>query len=97
MFGSIEALVSFSFVWYACVMARCKMIMWLRALLGRCARQRSHGVTTEGFAVEKISSVGFCFVGRGRSCGSEVFRSLSRRKVRNNLLRNVLKEAKYLS
>jgi hypothetical protein len=34
MFGSIEALVSFSSVWYVCVMAGRKMMVWLRALPG---------------------------------------------------------------
>ncbi len=29
VFGSIETLVLFSSVWYACVMARCRMMVWL--------------------------------------------------------------------
>jgi len=34
VFGGIEALVSFSYVWYVCVMAGRKMMVWLRALPG---------------------------------------------------------------
>jgi len=34
VFGGIKALVSFSSVWYACVMAGHKMMVWLRVLPG---------------------------------------------------------------
>jgi hypothetical protein len=49
VFGSIEALVLFSYVWYACIMVGRMMMVWLRALPRRCAWQRSHKATTEGF------------------------------------------------
>jgi hypothetical protein len=42
-----------------------------------CAWWRSRETTTKGFDVEKISNTSFCFVIRGGSYGSEVFRSLS--------------------
>jgi hypothetical protein len=50
----------------------------------------------EGFATEKISGTNFYFISRG-SCGSEVFRSLSKGEVQDNSLHNVPKEAEYLS
>ncbi len=61
MFSNIESLVSFSYIWYACVMARCMMMVWLRVLLGRCAWRRFHRIMMEGFVVEKISSASFLF------------------------------------
>jgi hypothetical protein len=97
VFGNIEALVLFSFVWYACVMVGRKMMVWLRALPRRCAWRGFHKATTEGFVSKKISSACFYFVNRGGSCGNEVFRSLFRGKIRNNPLHNVLRKAEYLS
>jgi hypothetical protein len=76
VFGSIEALVLFFFVWYVCVIVGHRMMVWQGSYQGRCIRHRSRGATMEGFVVEKISSASFCFVSMG-SCGSEVFRSLS--------------------
>ncbi len=60
MFGSIETLVSFSSVWYVCVVAGRKMMVWPGSCQVRCARQKSLGAMVEGFATEKISSVDFC-------------------------------------
>ncbi len=97
VFGSIEVLVLFSFVWYACVMVGRRMMVWLRALPRRCTWWRSHKATTEGFVAKKINSAGFYFVSIGGNCGSEVFRSLSRGKLQDNPLRNVFRKAKYLS
>jgi hypothetical protein len=97
VFGSIEALVLFSSVWYACVMVGHRMMVWQKALPRRCAWWRSRKATTKGFVAKKINSVGFYFVSREGNCGSEVFRSLSRRKIQNNPLHNVFKKAKYLS
>jgi len=60
MFGSIETLVLFSSVWYVCVVAGCKMMVWPGSCQVRCARRRSLGTMAEGFAIENISSVDFC-------------------------------------
>jgi hypothetical protein len=61
MFGSIETLVSFSSVWYVCVVVGHKMMVWQRSCQVRCAQRKSRGAMVEGFDVEKISSAGFCF------------------------------------
>ncbi len=66
IFGNIEVLVSFSSIWYACVMAGRRMMVWLRALLGRCVRRRSRRTTMKRFAAEKISSAIFLFDGQRR-------------------------------
>jgi hypothetical protein len=52
----------------------------------------------ERFAAEKISSVGFCFAKRrGKWLNFVFFRALSRGKVGDYPLRNVLMEAECLS
>jgi len=61
VFGSIETLVSFSSIWYVCVVARRKMMVWQGSYQVRCVRWKFRGTLAKGFAVEKISSVGFCF------------------------------------
>ncbi len=59
MFGRIETLVSFSSVWYACVVARRKMMVWPGSCQVRCTRWKSRETVAEGFDAEKISSVDF--------------------------------------
>jgi hypothetical protein len=71
VFGNIEALVLFSFVWYVCVIIGYRMMVWQGSYRVRCTWQRSHGVATKGFVVKKINSASFCFVSM-KSCGSEV-------------------------
>jgi hypothetical protein len=61
MFGSIEMLVSFSSIWFVCVIVGCRMMVWLRSYQGKCIRWRSRGAIVEGFAAKKISSVSFLF------------------------------------
>ncbi len=61
VFGSIETLVSFSLVWYGCVVVGCKMTVWPRSCQVRCARRKSCKAMVEGFITDKISNVGFCF------------------------------------
>ncbi len=97
VFGSIKTLMSFSSVWYVCVVARHMMMVWQGSCQVRCVRRKSHIVTTKGFVAEKINSAGFCFTRTRGRCWIEVFRYLSQGKIRNNLLRNVLKEAECLS
>jgi len=93
---SIETFVLFFFVWYVCVVARCRMTMWQGSCQVKCARWKSRGAMAEGFAAVQISSVVFGFQFQG-GCRRLVFRSLSRMKVHENPLCNVLKEAKFLS
>jgi len=81
MFGSIEALVLFSSVWYTCVMVGRMMMVWMRALPRKCTWRRSRKATTEGFVAKKTSNASFYFGSRGGSCGNEVFRFLSRGKI----------------
>jgi len=59
MFGRIETVVSFSSVWYVCVVARRKMMVWPGSCQVRCARRKSRETVVEGFDAEKISSVDF--------------------------------------
>lgn len=66
MFGSIKTLVSFSFVWYVCVIVGCKMMVWQGSYQLRCARCKSCGVGAEGFVAENISSAIFFLVCRKR-------------------------------
>jgi hypothetical protein len=61
MFGSIEALVSFSSVWYVCVIVWRRMMVWQRSCQVRCTQRKSRGAVVEGFATKKISSADFCF------------------------------------
>jgi hypothetical protein len=72
------------------------MMVWQGSCQGRCTWRRSRGATAKGFAIKKLSSADFCFISRG-SCESEVFRFLFQGKARDNPLRNVLKEAEYVS
>ncbi len=92
VFDSIETFVSFSSIWYVCVATGCRMTMWQV----KCAQWKSRNATMEGCATIQISSVVFGFQ-LHRGCGSLVFRSLFRMKVHENPLRNVLKEARFLS
>jgi len=73
MFGSIETLVSFSSVWYVCVVAGCKMMVWQGSYQVRCGRRKFREVMTEGFAAEKISSACFCFVKKRKKLLNLVF------------------------
>jgi hypothetical protein len=51
----------------------------------------------EGFVTEKISSAGFCFVSKGEVVVMRFVDLCLEGKYKNNLLCNVLREAKYLS
>jgi hypothetical protein len=61
VFNSIETFVSFSFVWYVCVVAGRKMTMWQGIYQVRCAWRKSCKVVAEGCATKKISSVVLVF------------------------------------
>jgi len=61
VFGNIETLVSFSSVWYVCVVVGCRMMVWQGNCQVRCVRQKSREVVAKGFVAEKINSAGFCF------------------------------------
>jgi hypothetical protein len=63
VFGSIEALVSFFFVWCVCVITGYKMMVRPGSCRGRCTQLKSRGVVVEGFTTEKISSASFLFCG----------------------------------
>jgi len=70
VFSSIETLLSFSSVWYVCVVARRKMMVWQGSCQVSYTRQKSRRAMAKGFAAEKINSSGFCFVGtRGKLLG----------------------------
>jgi len=100
VFGSIETLMSFSSVWYVCVVVGRRMMVWQGNCQVKCGRQKSHEAVVEGFATEKISCAGFCFAKKRGKLSNLVFfffKSLSRGKVRDYPLRNVLREAKCLS
>ncbi len=94
MFANIEALVSFSFVWCVCVNVGHKIMVWPRSCQRRCTRQRS---CRAAFVTEKISSVGFCFVSKREVVVVRFVDRCLKGKYKNNLLRNVFREAKYLS
>jgi hypothetical protein len=51
----------------------------------------------EGFVTEKISSAGFCFVSKREVVVVRFVDRCLKGKYKNNLLRNVFREAKYLS
>ncbi len=59
MFGSIENLVSFSSVWYVCVVAKRRMMVWQGSYQVRCTWRKSRGIMAKGFAAEKINSASF--------------------------------------
>jgi hypothetical protein len=80
VFGGIEGMVSFFFVWCVCVSVGRRIMVWLGSCHARCTRWRSRKATSKRFAAEKISSVLFMFYSR-RSCGSEVGKSLFQMKV----------------
>jgi hypothetical protein len=61
VFDSIETFVSFSFVWYVCVIVGRKMTVWQGCCQMKCVWWKSHGATTEGCVVVQISSVDFGF------------------------------------
>ncbi len=95
--SNIEALVSFSFVWCVCVIIGRKIMVWPGSCQGKCTRQRSCRIAMEGFVTEKISSAGFCFVSKGEVVVMRFVDLCLEGKYKNNLLCNVLREAKYLS
>jgi len=64
LFDSIEALVSFFFVWCVCVITSYKMMVRPGSYQGRCAQLKSRRVVAEGFAAEKISNASFLFCGQ---------------------------------
>ncbi len=76
VFDSIEIFLSFSFVWYMCVVVGRRMIVWQGSCQVKCVRQKSNGVTTEGCVRVQISSVAFGFQFK-KGCGRLVLRSLS--------------------
>jgi len=61
VFDSIETFVSFSSIWYVCVVVGRRMIVWQRSCQVKCARRKSHGATMEGCAIVQISNVVFDF------------------------------------
>jgi len=50
VFDSIETFVSFFYVWYVCVAAGCRMIVWQRRCQMKCTRQKSCSAMAEGYA-----------------------------------------------
>jgi len=95
VFDSIEIFVSFPFVWDVCVTTKCKMTMWQKSYQVKWVRWKSRSAMAKGWASMQISSV--IWLSYEGGCLRFVFRSLSRIGVQENLLRNVLKEAKILS
>jgi hypothetical protein len=75
VFDSIETLVSFSSVWYVCVVVGCRMIMWQGSYQVKCIRRKSRGAMTEGCVTMHISNVVFGFQLQG-GCGRLVFLDL---------------------
>jgi hypothetical protein len=61
VFDSIEIFVSFSYVWYVCVIVGCRMIMWRGTCQVKCIWRKFQSAMTEGCVVVQISSVLFGF------------------------------------
>jgi hypothetical protein len=76
VFDNIETFVSFSSIWYVCVVVGHRMTVWQGSYQVKYARRKFHGATMEGCATVQISSVVFGFQFR-RGCVKLVFRSLS--------------------
>jgi hypothetical protein len=97
MFNSIEIFVSFSSIWYVCVVVGRRITVWQGSCQVKCARRKSRGAMAEGSATVQMNSVVFLAFSHRGGCGRLVFRSLSRMEVQENLLCNVLRKAKFLS
>jgi hypothetical protein len=73
VFGHIKTLVSFSLVWYVCVVAGHMVMVWQGSCKVRCVRRKSREASAEGFATEKISSACYCLtMTRGEVVGVKV-------------------------
>jgi hypothetical protein len=53
-------LVSFSSIWYVCVVVERMMMVWPGSCQVRCIWWKSYKAVVEGFVAEKISSADFC-------------------------------------
>jgi len=85
VFGSIETLMSFSSVWYVCVVVGRKMMVWQGNCQVKCGRQKFHEAVAKGFATEEISCAGFCFAKKRGKLSHLVFFlkiSISRKSTR---------------